>query len=77
MPYEKPQVFRIAGAVPIPVNEEIDKYAGLAGMSKSQFIGLLVQLGLSAWIRAYSPEKTLTPDVWAKIMEGVDAKKRE
>lgn len=75
--YQKPKVFRIAGAIPVPVNEEVDKYAALAGISKNQFVGLLVQLGLNSWIRAYSPEKVLTAQDWARIMESVEVVKKE
>ena len=71
MAYEKPKGFKVAGNVPLPVNVEIDKYAALAAMSKTQFIGVLVQLGLNAWIRAYAPEKMLTPEDWARIVEGM------
>jgi len=71
MAYEKPKGFKVSGIVPININVEIDKYAGLAAMSKTQFIGVLVQLGLNAWIRAYAPEKMLSPEDWARIVEGL------
>lgn len=69
MAYEKPVVFRVNGSVPLEINAEVDNYAALAGMSKSQFIGLLVQFGLKAWIRTYSPEKLFTAEDWKKIMK--------
>jgi ribosomal protein L30E len=75
MSYEKPKTVKVAGSVTVPINEQIDHYAGLAGMTKTQFLGVVMQLGLQAWIRSYAPEKLLTPDDWAKIVKLGDEEK--
>lgn len=67
MAYEKPKTFKVTGAVPLPINEEIDRWAATAGMSKSQFVSVCIQLGLRSWIRSYAPESLLTPEEWAVI----------
>lgn len=77
MAYVKPDTFRLAGNVPIDVNQDVDKFAALAGMSKSQFVGVLVQFGLKAWVRAYSPEKLLTTDDWKTILAIGESEQRK
>lgn len=76
MPYEKPKVFKVSGGIPYSVNEEVDKYASLAGISKMQFVGILVQLGLNAWIRTYSPEKLLSSTDWEKLIEMMENRQK-
>ena len=67
MAYEKPKTFKVTGAVPLPVNDEIDRWAATAGMSKRQFVSVCIQLGLKTWIRTYAPERLLIPEEWAAI----------
>jgi len=72
MAYERPKTFKVAGGVPLPVNEQLDHYATLAGMGKNQFVALCIQLGLQAWRRIYEPEKLLDSDAWEKILRSYD-----
>lgn len=67
MAYEKPKTFKVTGAVPLPVNDEIDRWAATAGMSKRQFVSVCIQLGLKTWIRTYAPERLLIPEEWAAV----------
>lgn len=70
--YVRPKTQRVSGSVPLPINEQLDYWASLAGMQKGAFISIVIQLGLQAWIRAYAPEKTLSPEDWAKITKGMN-----
>lgn len=72
MKYEKPLGFKVTSTIPKPLNEEIDHWAATAALRKSEFISLLIQLGMQAWIRAYAPEKLLSPDEWATIVRAVE-----
>lgn len=76
--YKRPKQFSIRCAVPPETNSEVDAWALKTGMTKAQFGGLIVQLGLKAFIRSYSPEDLLSPEAWSQIMKGIeDAKKAE
>jgi hypothetical protein len=78
MPYEKPINFKISSSIPKPLNEQVDHWAAVAGFQKGQFISLLIQLGMQAWLRVYAPEKLLSPDEWARIVKAVgDEEKKQ
>jgi len=77
MAYVKPKSFRISGAVPVEINEQVDIYAAKAGMTKGQFVSLCVQLGLQAWRRIYEPEKLLDAETWDRIIKSQSAGENE
>ena len=73
--YNRPKGFKVGTTIPTPINEQIDRLAAGIGMSKSGFVSMMIQLGIQAWLRSYSPEKLFTTDDWEKIMNIGRAKK--
>lgn len=74
--YQKPKAQIVKGGVPADVNDEINKVSGELSMRKTQFVGMIIQLGLKSFIRSYKPESLLSEKEWKTIMEiGKDEEK--
>jgi len=75
--FVRAETFKVAGYVPIPVNEEVNRVATVSGLTKSQTVSILIQLGLKSWQRIYEPEKLLDADAWEKILRNYDESKKD
>lgn len=73
--YKKPKATIVKGGIPEEVNDEINRVSGELSMRKTQFVGMIIQLGLKAFIRSYKPETLLGTKEWEAIMKvGENAK---
>lgn len=59
---------------PAAVSEQLETLAAEFGVTRGQFLLILVKLGLQAFLRSYQPERLFTAEQWKTLMEaGKDA----
>lgn len=58
---------KLSFRVSAKVADEIDKYAELAGMTRSAFMNIAVVIGMRTLARQIAPESFLTPELIASM----------
>jgi len=66
---KKLDYFRVAGRVPIEVNDKLDIWYRKLGITKSALITLCIHAGLNSVIRAVSPEESISTEKLAELMK--------
>jgi antitoxin component of RelBE/YafQ-DinJ toxin-antitoxin module len=65
---------QVASYIDKEMRDEIKEIAEKHGLTISGVVSLLLTFGLETFKRSYQPEKLLTPEIWAKIIEGTKQK---
>jgi len=71
---EQLDTFKVAGRIPVDVNEKLDKWYKKLGITKSVLISMCIQAGINNVIRAISPEESISPETFMKLAEMYDLK---